>query len=153
MTQSLAPPIILFAMDDSTIKDNLFRKRNELGISQREMANRLEISLNAYRKLEMGKTRILNEHVPLFAEVAGISVAELVNGFEPLRSVEAGLEDVKERYEQKIRVLETGYQQELENLKLENVRLKDRLKDKEDIIAMNKKLIQRYEKELKALQK
>jgi hypothetical protein len=60
---------------------------------------------------------------------------------------------VKERYEQKIRVLETGYQQELENLKLENVRLKDRLKDKEDIIAMNKKLIQRYEKELKALQK
>lgn len=140
-------------MDDSTIKDNLFRKRNELGISQREMARRLEISLNAYRKLEMGKTRILNERVPLFAEVAGISVAELVNGFEPLRSVEAGLDDVKERYEQKIRALETGYQQELENLKLENARLKDRLKDKEDIIAMNKKLILRYEKELKTLRK
>lgn len=50
-------------MDDATIKNNLEKKRNELGLSQTEMARRLEISLNAYRKLEKGKTRILNEHV------------------------------------------------------------------------------------------
>ena len=39
-------------MDDATIKNNLEKKRNELGLSQTEMARRLEISLNAYRKLE-----------------------------------------------------------------------------------------------------
>ena len=48
-------------MDDATIKNNLEKKRNELGLSQTEMARRLEISLNAYRKLEKGKTRILND--------------------------------------------------------------------------------------------
>ncbi len=42
-------------MDDATIKNNLEKKRNELGLSQTEMARRLEISLNAYRKLEKGR--------------------------------------------------------------------------------------------------
>lgn len=78
-------------MDDKTIKVNLERKRNELGLSQTEMARRLDISLNAYRKLEKGKTRILNEHVGRFAEETGVSVAELVNGFEPVSSFESGL--------------------------------------------------------------
>ncbi len=140
-------------MDDATIKDNLYRKRNELGISQSEMARRLEMSLNAYRKLETGKTRILNEHVPLFAETAGISVAELVNGFVPLSSAESGMDAVKESYEQRIRVLEKGYRQELEDLEAEIARLKERLQDKEDLIALNKKLILRYEKELKSARK
>lgn len=140
-------------MDDVTIKDNLLRKRNELGISQSEMARRLEMSLNAYRKLESGKTRILNEHVPMFAETTGVSVAELVCGFEPVNPAEAGLTDVKEDYERKIRVIETGYRKELEDLHAEISRLKERLRDKEDVIAMEKRLILHYEKSLKSMQK
>lgn len=137
-------------MDDATIKDNLFRKRNQLGLSQSEMARRLEMSLNAYRKLEMGKTRILNEHVPLFAETVGVSVAELVNGFEPVDSAAAGLDDVKESYEQRIRILEVGYLKEIDHLKKENKRLLDRLRDKEEIIQTDRKLLRQYEKELKS---
>ncbi len=136
------------SMDDATIKNNLEKKRNELGLSQTEMARRLEISLNAYRKLEKGKTRILNEHVEKFAEKTGTSVAELVNGFEPINSAMAGLNDVKENYDKKLRVLEDGYIKEIAMLKAEIARLNDKIKDKDEIISMNRRLILRYEKEL-----
>jgi len=112
------------------------------------MARRLEISLNAYRKLEKGKTRILNEHVEKFAEKTGTSVAELVNGFEPINSAMAGLNDVKENYDKKLRVLEDGYIKEIAMLKAEIARLNDKIKDKDEIISMNRRLILRYEKDL-----
>lgn len=135
-------------MDDKTIKGNLEKKRNELGLSQTEMARRLEISLNAYRKLEKGKTRILNEHVGRFAEETGISVAELVNGFEPVNSFESGLDSIKEAYDKKIRALEDGYISEIKAMKEEIRRLNEKLQDKEEVIASNRKLISRFEKEL-----
>ena len=124
-------------MDDATIKNNLEKKRNELGLSQTEMARRLEISLNAYRKLEKGKTRILNEHVGKFAEKTGTSVAELVNGFEPISSATERINDIKE-----------GYIKTIASLKADIERLNERLQDKDEIISMNRKLILRYEKEL-----
>ncbi len=136
-------------MDDATIKSNLEKKRNELGLSQTEMAHRLEISLNAYRKLEKGKTRILNEHVGRFAEKAGVSVAELVNGFEPISSVQVGLDDVKENYDRKLRVLEDGYVKEIAVLKAEIERLNDKLNDKDEIINANRRLISRYEEDFR----
>lgn len=135
-------------MDDKTIKGNLEKKRNELGLSQTEMARRLEISLNAYRKLEKGKTKILNEHVGRFAEEAGVSVAELVNGFEPVNSFESGLDSIKEAYDKKIRALEDGYISEIKAMKEEIRRLNEKLRDKEEVIAVNRKLISRLEKEL-----
>ncbi len=135
-------------MDNATIKNNLEKKRNELGLSQTEMARRLEISLNAYRKLEKGNTRILNEHVEKFAEKTGTSVAELVNGFEPINSAMTGLNDVKENYDKKLRVLEDGYIKEIVMLKAEIERLNEKLRDKDEIISINRKLIRRYEKEL-----
>lgn len=112
------------------------------------MARRLEISLNAYRKLEKGKTRILNEHVEKFAEKTGVSVAELVNGFEPISSASAGLDDVKENYSEIIRNLENGYLKEIAMLRKEIERLSEKVKDKEEIISMDRKLIRRYEDEL-----
>ncbi|HBN02180.1 MAG TPA: hypothetical protein DD383_06185 [Rikenellaceae bacterium] len=136
-------------MDDATIKSNLEKKRNELGLSQTEMARRLEISLNAYRKLEKGKTRILNEHVEKFAEKTGTSVAELVNGFEPISSLSVGLNDIKENYDKKFRVLEEGYIKEISMLREEIERLTEKIKDKDEIISINRKLICRYEEELK----
>lgn len=136
-------------MDDATIKSNLEKKRNELGLSQTEMARRLEISLNAYRKLEKGKTRILNEHVEKFAEKTGTSVAELVNGFEPISSLSVGLNDIKENYDKKFRVLEEGYIKEISMLRKEIERLTEKIKDKDELISINRKLICRYEEELK----
>ncbi len=139
---------ILPPMDDATIKSNLERKRTELGYSQTEMARRLEISLNAYRKLERGTTRILNEHIEKFARETGVSVAELVNGFEPIDSVETGLHEVKDNYSRIIGEIESNYRKELEALKAENAILKEKLKSKEETLEYDRKLISRYEKEL-----
>ncbi len=136
-------------MNDATIKDNLLKKRIELGYTQTEMARRLEMSLTAYRKLESGNTRMLNEHISRFAEMAGMSLAALVNGFEPISPEKAGLEEMKESYERKIRILDEGYAKEIAELKTQIKTLNDRLQDKDDIIAMDKKLILHYEKELK----
>ena len=136
-------------MDDNSIKGNLLKKRMELGYTQTEMAGKLEMSLTAYRKLEGGKTRILNEHVGKFADSTGTSIAELVNGFKPVNSEKSGLEDIKENYNLKIRDLQEEYGQETEKLRAEIMVLRDKLKDKEDIIATDKKLIRQYEKELK----
>ena len=126
-------------MDDATIKNNLEKKRNELGLSQTEMARRLEISLNAYRKLEKGKTRILNEHVGKFAEKTGTSVAELVNGFEPISSATERINGIKENYDRKMRDLEDGYIKTIASLKADIERLNERLQDKDEIISMNRK--------------
>lgn len=121
-------------MDDATIKNNLEKKRNELGLSQTEMARRLEISLN--------------EHVGKFAEKTGTSVAELVNGFEPISSATERINDIKENYDRKMRYLEDGYIKTIASLKADIERLNERLQDKDEIISMNRKLILRYEKEL-----
>ena len=39
-------------MDNSTIKDNIRKRRKERKLTQEEMADRLDISLTAYRDLE-----------------------------------------------------------------------------------------------------
>ena len=135
-------------MDDATIKNNLEKKRNELGLSQTEMARRLEISLNAYRKLVKGTTSLLHGHVEKFSAKTGSSGAVVVTGVEPINSAMVGLNDVKENYDKKLRVLEDGYIKEIAMLKTEIERLNDKIKDKDEIISMNRKLILRYEKEL-----
>ena len=43
-------------MDNDSIKNNVFKLRLERNMSQREVAEALGISRNAYRGIEMGKT-------------------------------------------------------------------------------------------------
>ncbi len=137
-------------MDEQSIKRNLEKKRIELDLTQTEMADRLGISLTAYRKLVKGKTRILNGNVEKFAHETGVSVAELVNGFEPISSVEAGLNSVKETYGGRIRLMEDGYNQELSVLRKEIERLKENLVNKEETIRTQKMLIEQLQKNLKS---
>ena len=125
-------------MDDASIRNNMRKARESLGISQSEMALRLEMSLTAYHKLENGPTRIMNEHVVKFASIAGMSLDELVNGYEPIDSVEAGLDEVRVNYENTIK--------EVEMLKAENKRLKEKIQDKEELLQTARKLISHYEK-------
>ena len=70
-------------MDNASIKENIYRKRNEEGISQDEMARRLGIVRNTYRKIERGPVRLLSEHIDGIAEVLGTTPEELVLGYKP----------------------------------------------------------------------
>lgn len=128
-------------MDEITIRENLKNARISSGLTQSEMADRIGISVTAYQKIESGRTRILNPNFSKCADVLGVSLSELVNGFMPVRDAEAVIEDVRESYGLKIRVQESGYLNELQSKDREIGRLKDVIKDKEDTIATQKLLI------------
>ncbi len=135
-------------MDDATIKDNLLRRRTELHLSQKEMAARLDISLNAYRKIESGNTRIINKHVERFAESTGVSLSYLVNGFEPLDPASTSLEEEKEQVRRQYQGREEDLRRQNAGLRERIARLEEKLSDKDAVIEANRKLIARYEKEL-----
>lgn len=135
-------------MNDSSIKGNIHKLRVRAGLSQSEMARRMELSLTAYRKLESGSTRILNEHLSRFAEEAGATLDEVVNGFKPISSKETTLEDVKESYEYLLREEKDSHAAETKALRDEIQRLRDKLSDKEELLETTRKLLSHYEKEL-----
>jgi len=128
-------------MDEITIRENLRRTRVSSGLTQTEMAERIGISVTAYQKIESGRTRILNTNFSKCAEVLGVSLSELVNGFVPVRNAKSVIEDVRESYGLKMRVQESGYMNEIQSKDREIGRLKDVIKDKEDTIATQKLLI------------
>ena len=107
-------------MDEETrIKENIRNRRESLGISQTEMARRLDISLNAYRKLEKGKTRIFTNSFRAFAEETSTTVVELVTGYrhDDRQAEEAAL------LEARIQEAEAGHRKETERLSSETGRL------------------------------
>ena len=135
-------------MDDATIKENLLRRRMELHLTQKEMAARLDISLNAYRKIETGGTRIINEHVRQFAASTGVSLSYLVNGFEPMDPAATSLEEEREQVRKQFLDREGELRREIALLRERIVRLEEKLSDKDALIEANRKLISHYEKEL-----
>lgn len=140
-------------MDDLTIRGNLKKRRQELGLTQTEMASRLDISLNAYRKLEKGPTLLINQQMDKFAKATGISLAELVNGFEPSDPGENNLNDLRNTYEQRLGSLKNEYSSEILRLQKENETLAERISDKNNEITAKDKLIAFLEKRVEELER
>lgn len=67
-------------MDNNSIKENISRRRKELGLSQSEVAEKIGVSRNSYRSIEKGKTRLVSEFVAPLADVLDISMEELLFG-------------------------------------------------------------------------
>lgn len=85
------------------------------------MANRMGIALNSYRKLERGKTSLVNEKLWQIADALGVSVRELV--LEEDKTTGLSLAE-KERNE---------FHKLIEALKEENILLK------QHIVLLNEK--------------
>ncbi len=128
-------------IDESAIKENLKKTREERGITQAEIAESLKISVTAYQKIEKGKTRILNKNFSKCAETLGVSIPELVMGFKPIRDAENRIADMEESYGMKMRVQEMGFIQEIQQRDREIERLNGIIKDKDDTINTQKLLI------------
>lgn len=56
-------------MDNSSIKENIVRRRTAEGISQDEMAKRLDISRNAYRSIEKGESKVISDRLKDIATI------------------------------------------------------------------------------------
>lgn len=129
------------ALDESTLRENLKKARKSFDYTQSELAESIGISVTAYQKLEKGKTRILNKNFSKCAEVLGVSLAELVNGFTPIKDAEARLADVKETYGLKMKVQESSYLDEIQAKDKEIERLKETIAEKDGTIFTQKYLI------------
>ena len=87
------------------IKQKIYEIRRSKGISQEKMANLISVALNSYRKLERGKTNLVNEKLWDIANALNISVKELVLEDDILTGT--SLADMeRKRYQAKINSLE-----------------------------------------------
>ncbi len=64
--------------DNSSIKEKICETRRKKGISQEEMASRLDISLNSYRKIEKGHTTLVSRRIWEIANALEIKPEELI---------------------------------------------------------------------------
>lgn len=90
---------------NGAIKQKIYEIRRSKGISQEKIANLIGVALNSYRKLERGKTNLVNEKLWDIANALNISVKELVLEDDILTGT--SLADMeRKRYQAKINSLE-----------------------------------------------
>jgi transcriptional regulator with XRE-family HTH domain len=121
-------------MDNSTIKDNIRRMRKASRLTQEEMANKLDISLTAYRDLEKGSTNIVNANVMKIAQLLDTSTEELVLGYRPVQTPVKLLEDMRSEYGGRI----SAMQRRITDLEKLVETLEETIKTKNEIITMLK---------------
>ena len=125
------------AMDESSIKNNINTYRKSKDLTQIETAQALKISTNAYRKIEKGKTAIINTHVRDLADLLEMSIEELFLGYSPSETIDTTINEVKAEYGSKVAKLENRI------LHLEKLieSLEETIASKNEIITMLKKML------------
>lgn len=132
-------------MDNDSIKGNIIRRRTEEGISQDEMARRLDISRTSYRNIERGKSRIISRRLPDIARQLNISEEELVLGYKPSAG-QSRLEELKVKYNEDLAVVKSGLEARIAELEAA-VAMRDALianlnelvRSKDEIISLLKR--------------
>ena len=132
-------------MDNASIKENIFRIRIEKGLSQDEMARKLGVVRNTYRKIEKGDLKLISEHIAAIADVFGIFEEELVLGYKPAGQT-GELEDLRVDYDTRIARLTAAYEntigklrKEIESKDAEIRDLRSMIEDKVEIISLLKR--------------
>ena len=126
-------------MDNTSIKKNIRSIRKARKYTQEEMADKMGMSLTAYRDLEKGETSIVNTNLRKVARLLDTTTEELVLGYRPIQMDGPGLEDIKEEYTGRISALEKRIA-DLERLVLT---LEETVAAKNEIITMLKKSLDR----------
>lgn len=93
-------------MDNISIKKNIRNIRKARKYTQEDMADKMGMSLTAYRDLEKGDTSIVNANLLKVAMLLDTTTEELVLGYRPIQMEGPGLEDIKEEYTGRISMLE-----------------------------------------------
>lgn len=122
-------------MDNDSIKNNIFNVRKSRKLTQYEIAQSLNISVNAYRAIEKGKTAIVNPHVVRMADLLELSTEELVLGYYPVQETDISIDDIKAEYGNKVNSLE----EQLDRMEKLVESLEETIATKNEIINMLKK--------------
>lgn len=132
---------------DQKIKANLIRFRISRNLSQTDMADRLGLSRNAYRNIEVGDTRLVHKEVENIAKFFDVSMEALILGYEPMDiDSDPRLLKFKKNYSLSRKLERELNQKEIDRLLAENFNLKQRiellkelLESKDNLIAFMKK--------------
>ena len=122
-------------MDNRSIKNNICKSRKEKKITQQQMAERLGISRNSYRKIESGNTVLVNDHVMHIASLLDKTPDEIVLGYSASEDSGKLLEEMNVEYARKIDELNGTISFLRERVRL----LEDLVRTKDEIISMLKK--------------
>jgi Predicted transcription factor, homolog of eukaryotic MBF1 len=125
----------IIELDNRMMGENLRKARTARGMTKTELAKRLEISLPAYRKIESGQTRIINSNYEKCAEILGIPLIELINGFMPVMDSAGVFEDARAEYLSRI-----------DQLSDKVASLETTLQDKDRLIYTQELLIEHLQK-------
>jgi transcriptional regulator with XRE-family HTH domain len=101
-------------------------------ITQEDMADRLGISLTAYKDLEKGRTRIVNANVIRMAELLDYTTEEIVLGYRPVQAPGKLIEDVRAEYGGRISVME----RRISDLEKLVASLEETVRTKDQVISM-----------------
>ena len=124
-------------MDESFIKNNINTYRKSKDLTQKEAAQALNISTNAYRKIEKVNTSSINSHVRELADLLEMSLEELFLGYSPSATLDTTINEVKAEYGSQV----TRLQNRIEYLEKLNESLEETIASKNEIITMLKKML------------
>ena len=125
-------------MDNKTVKENIYRIRKEKKITQQQMAERLGMSRNSYRRIESGDTVLVNDHIVQIADLLEMSPDELLLG-DSASDGRKILDEMRVGYAQEISDRNRTISSLEERIRL----LEDLVRTKDEIISMLKKQDQR----------
>lgn len=125
-------------MDNKTVKENIYRIRKEKKITQQQMAERLGMSRNSYRRIESGDTVLVNDHIVQIADLLEMSPDELLLG-DSASDGRKVLDEMRVGYAQEISDRNRTISSLEERIRL----LEDLVRTKDEIITMLKKQEQR----------
>ena len=139
-------------MDETSIKENIGRERERLGLSQTEMAVRLGMDRNSYRNLEKGPTRIINSNMDKLSDILGVSKERLVLGYEPIDQEHSALHDYQERYLGEKQKMVEEYENRIRLLEMQLNHLNEKLEDLKQTLEAKDSFLQFALKRLEKLE-
>lgn len=122
-------------MDSQSIKKNIELLRRRSGLSQTEAARQLDISRVAFRNLEKGDTKIVNDLFFKLAEILGVSPEHLMLGYEPGAS-SGELEETQTRLANQMASMVADYEKRLDDLRRQNADLQEFNRNQSDYIKL-----------------
>lgn len=129
--------ILYQEMDNTSVKSNIARIRKARRITQTDMAEKLGISRNAYRGIESGETRLLNESLEEIARILDKTPEELILGYTPSEDEERIIEDLKEKYA----IHDQEHREQIDRLNKTISALESRIELLEDLVRTKEEII------------
>ena len=128
-------------MDEKSIKENIRMIRRRKGFTQDELADSLQIARASYSNIESGPVRIIHAKVCELAPLLGVSLEELLLGYEPDRDASLRLNEAVTEYNAQYRRMQEEFTEKLEERSSELATLQDLVETQKATIRMQDEII------------